>query len=296
MTYLGAIEAGGTKFNCAIGTGHNDILREVKITTTTPDETLGQVIDFFQQAQQDIGSLKALGMAAFGPLDLNKSSSTYGYITRTPKPHWSHTDITGILRNGIGVPVGLETDVNGAILAEAKWGAAQSIDDAIYVTIGTGIGGGIISGGKLLHGLSHPELGHMQVPLDERDRDFAGYCSFHGNQCLTGLASGPAMALRWKTNAENLPPEHEAWDLEAEYLAAMCMNLSLTLCPKKIILGGGVMSQPFMLDKVRQKFLQKMAGYLDYLDNEKAVADLIVTPELEKPGLIGAFLLADQIN
>jgi len=287
------IEAGGTKFNCAVGTAHDKILAETRIATSTPEETLAVTVDFFRDAATEYGSLDALGIASFGPLELDKASPHYGYITRTPKPHWSHTDMLGILGRELSVASAIDTDVNCAALSEAKWGAAKGTNSSIYVTVGTGIGAGIIVDGKLLHGINHPEVGHMVVGIAAEDTNFKGTCSFHSD-CLTSFAVGPAIEARWGTRAENLPPNHEAWRLEADYLAAMCLNLTFTLAPEKIILAGGVMEQLHLIDLVRDRFLKKVGGYLAQFDHRQDIDSYIVGPKLQKSGLSGAFLMAER--
>lgn len=294
MTVFGMIEAGGTKFNCAVGSSYEKYLEEIRVETTTPDKTLRSVISFFREMVEKYGNLRSLGIASFGPLDLDKKSSSYGYITRTPKPNWSHTDILGILKNELSIPCDIDTDVNCAILSEAKWGAARGTKSSIYVTIGTGIGAGIIVDGKLLHGKSHPEVGHMMIQVAPQDKDFRRrICSFHPD-CLTSLASGPAIRARWGVSSKSLPKGHDAWDLEANYLALMCINLTLTLSPEKIILDGGVMGQPFMIELIREKFQENLGGYLVQFDHKKEVDDYIVSPVLKNSGLSGAFLMAER--
>ena len=216
----GAIEAGGTKFICLVGSGPDDIRARARIPTTTPDETLSAVLEFFQE---NGAGMQALGVAAFGPLDLNKDSSTYGYITTTPKPDWSNTDLLGPLQAALDIPIAFDTDVNGAALGEGRWGAAQGLDDFVYLTVGTGIGGGAMVNGKLLHGAQHPEMGHMLLPHDRQQDPFDGICPFHGD-CLEGLANGPAIQVRWGQPANDLPADHPAWELEAHYLAMACTN------------------------------------------------------------------------
>ncbi|MEZ4613953.1 MAG: ROK family protein [Caldilineaceae bacterium] len=206
---FGGIEAGGTKFVCAIGTGPDDIRAETRFATTTPNENIQQALDFFKQYSTDYPV--AVGVASFGPVDPNPTSPTFGYVTTTPKPHWAHTDFAGPLRAALGVPVGFDTDVNGAALGEQRWGAAQGLDTFVYLTIGTGLGGGGMVNGKLIHGLVHPEMGHMPVPHNWDADPYAGFCPYHGD-CWEGLAAGPALEGRWQTRAENLPPEHPAWE------------------------------------------------------------------------------------
>jgi len=291
MTLYGGIEAGGTKFVCAVGTGPDDIQDEIRFPTTQPEETISQAIAFFRKHHKASG-LAAIGIAAFGPVDPNPASATWGYITSTPKPGWRDTNFAGAVSQAVGVPVGFDTDVNGAALGEHRWGAAQGLDTFLYLTIGTGFGGGAMMGGKLAHGLVHPEMGHIRVPHDW-DRDpFPGTCPFHGD-CLEGLAAGPAIGQRWQQRAETLGPDHPAWDLEAEYLALGLVNYICTLSPQRIILGGGVMDQPHLFPLVREKTLGYLNGYvqspaiLDHIDT------YIVPPGLgNRAGVLGAIALA----
>jgi fructokinase len=255
---FGGIEAGGTKFVCAVGTHPGD-LTETRFPTTQPAETLGQAIDFFQYAA-GVDRLAAIGIASFGPVDPNPASPTFGFITSTPKPGWGHTDFVGAIRRALDVPVGFDTDVNVAALGERRWGAAQGLDNFIYLTIGTGIGGGGLMNGGVMHGLIHPEMGHIFVPHDRQTDPFPGSCPYHGD-CLEGLASGPALEARWGQRAETLPDEHPAWDLEAHYLALALANFICTLSPQRIILGGGVMQQPQLLPLIRtevQKTVERL--------------------------------------
>ena len=282
------IEAGGTKFNCVIGTDPRTILRRTKIATTTPEETLAAVKDWFVQQSLELGALSALGIACFGPLDLKPSSSKYGYITATPKAHWSNTEIAGYFQRHFGIPVGFDTDVNGSALGEHLHGAAKDIADFVYVTIGTGVGAGVFINGRPLTGMVHPELGHIRLPKKAAD-SFDGNCAFHGD-CLEGLVSGPAIEARWNCIAALLPQEHPAWDLEAHYLALMCVNIAMSYSPQRIILGGGVMDQSHLFGVIRAKFAQLMSGYM-LPDIE--LEEFIVAPGLPGfSGEVGALALA----
>ena len=293
MPLWGGIEAGGTKFVCAVGTGPHDLRAEVRFPTTTPTETLGRAIRFFQQHQKE-ESLAAVGIASFGPLDPHPDSPTFGYITTTPKPGWAHTDVAGTIRRALSVPVGFDTDVNGAALGEYRWGAAQGLDTFIYLTIGTGIGGGGMVNGKLLHGLIHPEMGHIRIPHDRNLDPYAGCCPYHGD-CLEGLAAGPALEERWGQRAETLPADHPAWQLEAEYLALGLMNFICTLSPQRIIMGGGVMQQPHLLPLVRRRVQELLNGYLQVPMILERIDDYIVPPELgNRAGVLGAIALGQQ--
>jgi fructokinase len=292
MTDLfGGIEAGGTKMVCMVASGPGDIRDEVRFPTTTPEETLEKVVDYFRK-QSDSEPIAALGIAAFGPLDLDPVSPTYGYITTTPKPGWSQVDILGYLQDALQWPVMIDTDVNGAALGEYRWGAAQGIDPFIYLTLGTGIGGGGLYNGALMHGLVHPEMGHQAIPHDLEKDPFPGSCGVHGD-CFEGLASGTAINTRWGRPAENLPEDHPAWDLEAGYISQALCNLILTLSPKRIILGGGVMKTAWLFPLVRQNVLKKLKGYISSPAIQENIDRYITPPGLgDKAGVLGAIALA----
>lgn len=299
MTSLyGGIEAGGTKFVCAVGSGPDDLRAEVRFPTTTPQETIRRVLEFFRDQQERLGGeICAIGIAAFGPVDLNPASPTFGFITSTPKPGWQNVDLAGEVRRGLGLPVGLDTDVNGAALAEGFWGAARGLDTFIYLTIGTGIGGGGMVGGRLIHGLLHPEMGHIRIPHDRQADPFEGCCPYHGD-CLEGLAGGPALEARWGTRPENLPPDHPAWALEAHYLALALANFICTLSPERIILGGGVMKQPHLFPRIRAEVPELLNGYIQarpILDPGE-METYIVPPALgDRAGILGALALARSL-
>jgi fructokinase len=292
MPLWGGIEAGGTKFVCAVGTGPDNLRAEVRFPTTTPEETIGRAIRFFQQ--QEKGPLTAIGIASFGPVDLNPDSPTFGYITDTPKPGWAHTDFAGRIRRALGVPVGFDTDVNVAALGEYRWGAAQGLDTFIYLTIGTGIGGGGMVNGKLIHGLVHPEMGHIRIPHD-RDRDpYPGSCPYH-DDCLEGLAAGPALEERWGQRGETLSADHPAWPLEADYLAFGLVNIICVLSPQRIIIGGGVMQQPQLFPHVRRRVQELLNNYLPVPAILDHIDDYIVPPGLDdRAGVLGAMALAEH--
>jgi fructokinase len=292
-TIYGGIEAGGTKFVVAAGTGPGNILAKEQYPTTTPEETLGKCIKFFRETGKKY-PLAAIGVASFGPLDLDKKSAAYGSIPATPKPGWAGANFLKTIREGLNLPAALDTDVNGAALGEWRWGAAQGLDTFIYLTIGTGIGGGGLSNGKLMHGLTHPEMGHILIPHDFDKDPFPGVCPFHG-ACFEGLACGPAIAKRWGKAPDSLPPDHEAWQLEAEYLARGVMNLILTLSPQKIILGGGIMKVPGLLESVQQKVVSLLNNYVHVAAITERINDYIVAPKLgDMAGVIGAIALAQQ--
>lgn len=272
---LGAIEAGGTKFVCGVGTGPADI-ETIHIQTTSPEATTGAALEFLGKY-----SLQSVGIASFGPVDL-----ATGHITSTPKAGWRNYDLAGTIHRALGVPVGFDTDVNGAALGEARWGAARGVSDFIYLTVGTGIGGGAMIDGRLLHGLAHPEMGHIRIPHDVARDPFPGVCPFHGD-CLEGLASGPAIEARWGVPAPQLPADHPAWTLEAHYLALALANWMYTLSPKLILIGGGVAEQAQLFAKIRKELSGILNGYIQGCE--------IVPPGLgSRAGVLGALALAEQ--
>jgi fructokinase len=286
----GCIEAGGTKFVVGIATSPNDIIETVRIETTTPDETIGATIAMLKDAVSHHGPLTAIGIASFGPAELGRDAPHWGYITATPKPGWSHTDFAARIEREIGVPVGFDTDVNGAALAESKWGAAQNQRLSVYITVGTGIGGGVVLNGAALHGLSHPEMGHFRPQRHPDDLGFAGLCPYHGD-CLEGLASGPAIKARWGAALSELPAGHAGPAIIAWYLAQLCTTLQSMMEPGRIILGGGVMATPGLLDLVRIEATRLGAGYFRGNAN-----DVIVAPGLgDKAGFLGGLALAMDV-
>ena len=294
MKIYGGVEAGGTKFVCALGSGPDDLWDQIRIPTTTPEETLARAIEFFKAGQRKY-PLAALGIASFGPVDLNPQSATYGAITHTPKPGWSHTALVGAFQSALNLPVGFDTDVNGAALAEHLWGDARDVDTFIYLTIGTGVGGGGMLAGKLMHGLVHPEMGHILLPRDLQNDPKPGICPFHGD-CLEGLTTGPALAAKWGRKAEDLPPDHPAWALEAHYLGIALANFIHTLSPRRIILGGGVMEQKHLLPMVRERVVAFINGYVRAPEILDGIAGYIVPPALgNRSGVLGAIALARQV-
>lgn len=291
MNLFGAIEAGGTKFVCAAGTGPDDVRAITRFPTTTPAETFARAIAFFQEQPEPVA---ALGIGSFGPVDLNPASPTYGFITSTPKPGWQQADICGTLRHALGVPVAFDTDVNAAALGEQRWGAAQGADPVIYLTVGTGIGGGVLVGGRPVHGLVHPEIGHIPVPRDPQTDPFPGVCPFHGD-CLEGLAAGPALQARWGQPGHTLPADHPAWPLEAAYIALGLAACICVLSPQRIILGGGVMQQPQLFPLVRERVKTVLNGYLRAPEIEEPNPGYIVPPGLgDRAGVLGALALAQD--
>lgn len=292
MTYYGGIEGGGTKFVCAIGTGPDNIVAETSFPTTTPEATIGEAIAFFRSHSQST-PFAGVGIASFGPVDPDPLSPKFGYITTTPKPGWAHTDFLEPIRDALGVPAGFDTDVNGAALGEYRWGAAQGLDTFVYLTVGTGLGGGGMVNGQLMHGLMHPEMGHLMIPHDWRADPYAGNCPYHGD-CWEGLAAGPALEGRWQKRAEQLPLDHPAWDLEAHYLALGVVNIICTLSPQRIILGGGVMSQSQLFPMVRKKVQTLLNLYLQRAEITADIQAYIVPPALPgRSGVLGAIALAE---
>jgi len=291
MPLFGAIEAGGTKFVCGIGTGVED-LKTVHVPTTSPGETMKATVAWFRE--QAAGGLEAVGIASFGPIDLDPGSPTFGYITSSPKLDWRNFDFVGAIRSALGVPVGFDTDVNAAALGEARWGAAQGLSDCLYLTVGTGIGGGAIANGRVLHGMLHPEMGHIRIPHDLLRDPYPGGCPYHGD-CLEGLACGPAIEARWGAPAQDLPADHPAWALEAHYLALALNNWVCTLSPKRILLGGGVMQQPRLFDLIRQELARLLNGYIQTSEVTSGLDRFVAPPQLgSRAGVAGALVLAEQ--
>jgi len=285
---FGGIETGGTKTVCAVGSGPDDVRAGACFPTTTADETLARAAAFFREHRP-----AAVGVASFGPLDLDPASPTFGSITATPKPGWSGADVVGALRRALVVPVAIDTDVNGAALAEWRWGAGTQCDPLVYVTVGTGIGGGAVVGGRPLHGLAHPEMGHMRVPRAPGD-DFAGWCPFHAD-CLEGLASGPAIQARRGLPPEALAVDDFVWTLVARYLALGLANVVTVLSPQRIVVGGGVLRHPTLLGRVRAEVRAILAGYVRVAALAGAIEEFIVAPALgERAGVLGALALAAQ--
>ncbi len=286
---LGALEAGGTKMVLAVGDGSGHIADKVSIPTTDPEETMAGILAYFQKFE-----ISALGVGCFGPLDLKTSSPTFGYITSTPKLKWKNFPLVRTLADGLHVPVALDTDVNGAALAESTLGAARGLNSCLYVTVGTGIGGGLVVEGNLVHGLLHPEFGHMLLRPLKDDPSPDGFCPYHGG-CLEGLACGPAIEKRWGISAKEMKPDHPAWALEAGYLAQMCVNAIVSFSPEKIILGGGVMQQPHLFPMIRRETLRLLGGYVQHTQILNGMEDYIVPPGLDtQSGIQGAFLLAKR--
>ncbi|MBP3238369.1 MAG: ROK family protein [Lachnospiraceae bacterium] len=281
----GALEAGGTKMVCAIGDENGRIIEQKSIPTKTPEETMPAVIEYFENKD-----IKALGIASFGPVELDKNTPEYGHIQETPKLRWSGYDLVGTMKKALNVPIGFDTDVNGSMLGEATWGAAKNLSDALYITIGTGIGGGILSGGKIVHGMLHPELGHMTLVKAENDT-YAGKCPFHKN-CFEGLAAGPAIEERWGKPGKELSDRSEVWELESYYIAQALANLILITSPQVIILGGGVMHQMSLFPMIREKVKENLNGYIRTEELNDMDRYIIPAALNDDQGIMGCIKLA----
>ncbi len=289
---FGGIEAGGTKFVCMVACSPQEILAEARFPTAEPAWTIPCVLDFFYPYARQ-GRLAAVGIGSFGPVDLDPASKTYGFITSTPKKGWANTDLRGAVRQALNVAMAFDTDVNAAAFGEQYWVEEnRKLDPFLYLTVGTGIGVGVIANGRPVHGLIHPEAGHYLIPHDWQADPFKGICPYHGD-CLEGLASGPALASRWGQPAETLPPDHPAWELEANYIALALANLTYSFSPRRIVLGGGVMNHPGLHAAVRRKVQQWTNGYLQSRAILETIEDYIVPPSLgSRSGVLGAIALA----
>lgn len=290
---VGGIEAGGTRLNCVVGYGNGDVIASHTFPTTDPQQTLARASEFFDESVSLYGPVHALGIAHFGPVETDDTSENYGRILDTPKPGWSNTDIVGYFSDIFSFPIAFQSDVNGAAIGEYYLGSAQGVDNFVYVTIGTGIGGGVFVNGELLNNLRHPEIGHMLVPQDIMKDSFKGCCPFHGN-CLEGLASGIAIKNRWGSAAELLTNNHQVWELEAHYLALLCVNLTCCYAPGKIIFGGGVMQQDQIITLLQEQFILLMQGYTPTIYSP-LVEDYVLQSTLAgNAGTKGALILASQ--
>jgi len=308
----GGIEAGGTKFICAVGTNPADLVIK-RFETTTPEKTLDEVIDYFKPyiVEGTVKRVRAIGIASFGPLDLDKKSPGYGYITNTPKPGWANCNLAGIINARLGIPVAIDTDVNAAALGEHEWGAAQGLNTFIYVTLGTGIGGGGIVNGELMHGLVHPEMGHIRIPRDFEDEPgFEGSCRFHESNnsesgCWEGFASGVSMKRRWGKPPEEIGENDKdyirAWDIEARYVAIGIYNLICVLSPERVILGGGLMNHPSLLEAIQNNVEKLVNKYIPALESMGSISNYLVRPALidiksniSLSGVLGAIALAKR--
>jgi fructokinase len=291
VTVFGGIETGGSKWECAVGTGPDDLTANETIPTTSPDETLGRAAAFFERE----GPVDAIGIGSFGPIDQDRSSPTWGYITTTPKPGWANTDVGQELGRRLGVPIAFDTDVNAAALGEYRWGVGQGLETVCYITVGTGIGGGVVFAGRPLHGLLHPEFGHLRVPHDRDADPFDGICPFHGD-CWEGLAAGPAIAARWGKPAEELDDVDAVWQLEARYLALGLVSVISIISPERIVIGGGVMNASKLFSIVRDEVAELINGYPPVTALGLGIADYIVRPALGRhAGVLGAIALASEL-
>lgn len=285
MAYYGSIEAGGTKFVCAVSDEKLTIIERVTLPTTSPEETLAQVFSFF-----DAYPLTAIGIGSFGPIDVNEQSATYGFITSTPKKGWQNTDFLGEVKRRYGIPVAFTTDVNAAAYGEMCLGAGQTTKNCIYLTVGTGIGGGVVVDGQLLQGFSHPEMGHIPIQRYPGDT-VASSCPYH-EHCLEGLAAGPSLEKRTGIKGQHLDELHEVWTIEANYLAQALMTYTLTLSPERIILGGGVMQQHHLIKKVRQALKELLNGYVNLPPLEEYVVGCALPGD---SATLGCLLLAQEV-
>jgi fructokinase len=290
ISLFGAIEAGGTKFVCGIGSVPEN-LSTIQIPTTNPESTIAEAVRFFKSSKEKI---RAVGIGSFGPVDLRRGSRTYGFITSTPKEGWWNCDLAGNIGRALDAPVGFDTDVNAAALGEARWGAGMGLTDCLYITVGTGIGGGAIVNGSVLHGLVHPEMGHIRIPHDLSIDPFPGICPFH-RDCLEGLASGPAMQARWGVPPQQLQDDHEGWELEAHYLALGLVSWICILSPQRIILGGGVMQRQRLFGLINKELSLMLNRYIKTPELNEGLFDYIVSPGLgHRAGVLGALVLAER--
>lgn len=286
MKLYGALEAGGTKMVCAIGDENGNILERISIPTRTPAETMGPMIDFFRGK-----GIRALGIGCFGPVDLNKKSPTYGYITSTPKLAWQNFPIVAEFQKALGVPVGFDTDVNAAALGEATWGCTKDVENSIYITVGTGVGVGVIIGGKPYHGMMHPEGGHILLGRHPDDPMVGSGCPFHEN-CLEGLAAGPSLEKRWGVKGAELTGRKEVWQLEAYYIGQALADYILILSPERIVLGGGVTHQEGLLALIRQETAKQLAGYIRTAATQNLDSYIVGVSLNDNQGVMGAVKLA----
>ncbi|HEY6523824.1 MAG TPA: ROK family protein [Solirubrobacteraceae bacterium] len=287
-TIFGGVETGGTWVVCALGTGPEDIVEQETFATAEPEPTLERIVAFFERGSRPA----AIGVGSFGPVDLDPRSETWGHVTSTPKPGWPHTPVAPVLRDRLGVPVVFDTDVTAAAIGEHRWGAATGVDSVCYLTIGTGIGAGLLIGGRPVHGLIHPEVGHLRIPHDRERDPFTGNCPRHGD-CWEGLAAGGAIAARWDANPRELPDDHPAWALEAEYVALGLLAIVLVASPQRVVAGGGVLERPGMLAAARARLVELNAGYLETPLLGAEIDRYVVAPALgDRAGVLGAIALA----
>ncbi len=287
-TIFGGVETGGTWVVCALGTGPEDIVEQETFATAEPEPTLERIVAFFERGSRPA----AIGVGSFGPVDLDPRSETWGHVTSTPKPGWAHTPVAPVLRDRLGVPVVFDTDVTAAAIGEHRWGAAAGVHNVCYLTIGTGIGAGLLIDGRPVHGLVHPEVGHLRIPHDRERDPFTGNCPRHGD-CWEGLAAGGAIAGRWDANPRELPDRHPAWALEAEYVAFGLLAIVLVASPQRIVAGGGVLERPGVLSGARARLVELNAGYLETPLLGAEIDRYLVAPALgDRAGVLGAIALA----
>ena len=273
---------------CTLGTGPDDIVAQETFATAEPGPTLERVVAFFERGPRPA----AVGVGSFGPVDLDPRSATWGHVTSTPKPGWAHTAVAPVLRDRLGLPVVFETDVTAAAVGEHRWGAATDVQSLCYLTVGTGIGAGLLVSGRPVHGLVHPEVGHVLIPHDRQRDPFFGSCPRHGD-CWEGLAAGGAIADRWGVDPRELPDEHEAWELEAEYVAQGILAIVLIASPERVIVGGGVMERSGLLTAVRRRLIELNAGYLESPMMGARIDEYVIAPGLgDRAGVLGAIALA----
>jgi fructokinase len=289
-TIFGGVETGGTWTVCALGRGPASVTARERFPTTDPRQTLGRVVDFFRSHEPPA----AIGVGSFGPVDVDPDSPHWGAVTTTPKPGWQHTPVATVLARELGVPVGFDTDVAAAAIGEQRWGAGRGAASLCYLTVGTGIGAGLLLGGHPWHGLVHPEVGHMRIPHDRDADPFDGVCPVHGD-CFEGLASGPAMAKRWGTPAEELPGDHPGWALESGYVALGILNIICAVSPHRVIAGGGVFEHPALIAAVRRNLQQLLGGYLQTPLLLDGIDRYVVAPALgDDAGVLGAIAMAEE--
>lgn len=282
---LGALEAGGTKMVCAVGDENGKVSDRISLATKTPSETMPEMIEYFKKNQ-----VEALGIGCFGPIDPDRASKTYGYITSTPKLAWQNYNIVGEFRKNLNVPMAFDTDVNASALGEAAFGAAKGLDCSMYMTVGTGVGVGIYMNGFLVHGMMHPEAGHILLQKHPQD-GYSGKCPFHHN-CLEGLAAGPAIEERWGKKAAELSEVTQVWELEAFYIAQALVNYTLTFSPRKIVLGGGVMHQEQLFPLIRERYRELLAGYVQTRELEDLDSYIVPSSLRDNQGIMGCLKLA----
>lgn len=284
--YYGGIEAGGTKFICAVADQSMTIIEKISLPTTTPEETLAKVFEFF-----DCYELNAMGIGSFGPIGIDETTEQHGYVLATPKKGWEHYPFLNKMKERYSIPFAWTTDVNAAAFGELKKGAAQEKNSCIYLTVGTGIGAGVVLNGEIFQGFAHPEMGHIHVKRHPEDT-YEGTCPYH-KDCLEGLAAGPSLEARAGVRGEHLPEDHPVWDLQAYYIGQALMTYSLTLAPEMIVLGGGVMQQEHLLQKIRQQFIEQMADYMDTPESSQYIVRWGLPNE---SGILGALLLAKELS